>query len=85
MKRFLIGVCAVVAVTVASAENSCIISGDTRRTAAASAWSAAGSLDASGTSWGLPGDFDSVCRTDGWGNPMNVNSRPPAGMLMILR
>ena len=85
MKKQLIGVCAMLAVATVVAESSCIISGDTHRMAAASAWSASGNLDAPEVSWGLPSNFDSVCWMDDWGEPMNINSCPPTGMLMIFK
>ena len=85
MKKQLISICTMVAVVTAVAESSCIISGDTYRMAAASAWSAPGNLDAPAASWGLPNNFDSVCWMYDWGEPMNINSRPPIGTLMIFR
>lgn len=85
MRKQLISICAMAAAMIAVAESSCIISGDTHRMAAASAWSAPGNLDAIESSWGLPDDFDSICWIDDWGEPMNINSRPPTGMLMIFK
>ena len=85
MKKQFISICAIVVAMTAVAESSCIISGDTHRVAAASAWSAPGNLDAIEVSWNLLDDFDSVFRIDDWGEPMNINSRPPTGMLMIFK